>query len=78
MIFRTPCALGTGLFTRNIYDGHTLEPQLNQTKRLRGTEQKAAIMDRGYKGKKRIGSREIFKPGPINKSANNYQKQKKR
>jgi len=74
----TGVIVGAMAFKRNIYDGHTLEPQLNQTKRLRGTDPKVAIVDRGYKGKKRIGNTEIVKPGPISKSANNYQKQKKR
>jgi IS5 family transposase len=74
----TGVIVGAMAFKRNIYDGHTLEPQLNQTKRLRGTDPKVAIVDRGYKGKKSIGNTEIVKPGPISKSANNYQKQKKR
>ena len=74
----TGVIVGAMAFKRNIYDGHTLEPQLNQTKRLRGTEPKVAIVDRGYKGKKSIDNTEIVKPGPISKSANNYQKQKKR
>jgi len=74
----TGVIVGAMAFKRNIYDGHTLEPQINQTKRLRGTDPKVAIVDRSYKGKNRIGNTEIVKPRPISQSANNYQKQKKR
>ncbi len=38
---------------RNQYDGHTLEPVLDQVKKLTGLLPKRAKVDRGYKGKKR-------------------------
>ena len=33
----------------NAYDGHTLEPQLEQVKELKGGKIKKAIVEKGYK-----------------------------
>ena len=40
---------------RNEYDGHTLEPALHQHEHLTGKRAKSATVDRGYRGKKKIG-----------------------
>ncbi len=64
-------------FEGNPYDGHTLDNHLNQIERLTGKRPKVAIVDRGYRGKKKIGETEICSPKPI-KNATAYQKRKAR
>ena len=64
-------------FEGNPYDGHTLDEQLNQIERLTGKRPKVAIVDRGYRGKKKIGETEICSPKPIT-NATAYQKRKVR
>jgi transposase, IS5 family len=63
---------------RNEYDGHTLEPVLEQVKKLLGKTPKKAKVDRGYRGKKQIGDTEIMIPSPPKKSMSDYQKRKLR
>jgi len=65
-------------FTENIYDGHTLEKQLNQIERLRGKRPETGIGDRGFKGKSEINGTKIIIPKPLPASASNYQKRKTR
>jgi IS5 family transposase len=65
-------------FTDNVYDGDTLLPQLEQTERITGHRPKAGIVDRGYKGRKKINGVQIIIPSKLPASANNYQKQKMR
>ena len=71
-------AVGGYNFEKNIYDGHTLPPVLEQVKRLTGKEPKAAIVDRGYKGVSKIGKTEIVKPNRAKKNATPYEKLKAR
>lgn len=61
---------------RNEYDGHTLEPALEQVKRLTGKEPKKAKVDRGYRGKKQIGETEILIPAPPKKALGYYHRKK--
>lgn len=61
---------------RNEYDGHTLPPVLEQIKKLTGKYPKVAKVDRGYKGKKRIGETEILMPSPPKKSDSYYKRKK--
>lgn len=61
---------------RNEYDGHTLEPVLEQVERLRGKMPKRAKVDRGYRGKKQLGETEILIPSPPKKSMSYYQRKK--
>jgi IS5 family transposase len=60
----------------NVYDGHTLEPQLNQVTELTQGKIKKAIVDRGYKGQENIGPIEIV--FPITKKKESYYKKKQR
>lgn len=60
----------------NMYDGHTLDPQLKQVNKLTGCKTKKAIVDRGYKGKEMIGSTEVVLP--ITKKKESYYKRKQR
>jgi transposase, IS5 family len=52
-------------FEGNPYDGHTIEPQLEQVSDLPGKLPKVALVDRGYKGRKTILGVEIKMPGII-------------
>ncbi len=61
---------------RNQYDGHTLEPVLDQVKKLTGLLPKRAKVDRGYRGKKRIKDTEILVPSPPKKSMSYYLRKK--
>lgn len=61
---------------RNEYDGHTLEPALEQVERLREKAPKRAKVDRGYRGKKQIGATEILIPSPPKKKLSYYQRKK--
>lgn len=61
---------------RNEYDGHTLIPTLEQVERLTGKLPQKAKVDRGYRGRNRIGETEILIPsGP--KKSDSYYKRKK-
>lgn len=61
---------------RNEYDGHTLQPTLEQVKRLTGKTPKKAKVDRGYRGKKWIGETEILIPSPPKKNLSYYKRKK--
>ena len=53
----------------NMYDGHTLEPQLDQVKELTGGKIKKAIVDRGYRIKGGIRGVEIVMPKNLKKES---------
>lgn len=63
---------------RNEFDGHTLEPALNQTQRLTGRTPKVAKVDRGYRGRTQIGQIKILIPGKPKKNQSYYLKNKLR
>ena len=50
-------------FEDNIYDGHTIEPQLAQVEDLLGRLPETALVDRGCKGRKSILGVNIKIPG---------------
>ncbi len=75
---KTGIIVGAMTFKTNIYDGHTLEEVLQQTKQLTGKIPKTATVDRGYQGKQTIGSTKINIPKPPLKKDSDYQKRKKR
>jgi IS5 family transposase len=54
--------LGAMTIEGNLYDGHTLQPQLEQVKELTGKIPKKAIVDRGYRGNDQIGKTEVVMP----------------
>ena len=60
----------------NAYDGHTLEPQLDQVKELTGGKIKKAIVDRGYKVKGGIKGVDIVMPKTLKRES--YYLKKKR
>ena len=55
-----------------------MNEHLSQTEQLTSKRPKVAIVDRGYKGKKEVGSTEIISPKPLGKNATAYQKRKMR
>jgi IS5 family transposase len=60
----------------NIYDGHTLKPQLDQVKEFTGGRVKKAIVDRGYRVKGGIPGVDIVMPKNLKKES--YYLKKKR
>lgn len=62
---------------KNDYDGHTLDPALEQQQRLTGHILKNNFVDRGYRGVKNVLGTNILTP-QIFSRLNNYQKQKMR
>jgi len=68
--------VGAMAFIENIYDGDTLQPQLEQTERITQHKPKVGIVDRGYKGRKIVNGVQILIPTKLPASASNYQKQK--
>ncbi|MCD4788700.1 MAG: hypothetical protein K8R37_01775 [Bacteroidales bacterium] len=63
-------------FKENIYDGDTLEPQLQQVERLTNYQPESGIVDRGYRGKNIVLDTKIICPQKLPASTNSYQKQK--
>lgn len=62
---------------RNEYDGHTLEPSLQQVEKLTGTMPRTASVDRGYRGITQIGDTRVQIPKPFNdKKQSKYQQRK--
>ena len=70
--------VGATTFKTNVYDGHTLEDVLTQTKILTGKPPVNAWVDRGYKGKQPIGETIINMPKLPLKRDTEYQKRNKR
>ena len=75
---KTGVIVGAMTFKTNVYDGHTLEGVLNQTKELTGKPPINAWVDRGYKGKQMVEETKINMPKPPLKRDTEYQKRKKR
>ena len=70
--------LGAYSLPENDYDGHTLDPALQQVERIAKYRPKVAIADRGYRGKSKCGETEILTPKPPKQDATNYEKRKAR
>lgn len=60
----------------NAYDGHTLEPQLDQVKELTGGKIKKAIVDRGYRGNDKIGITDVVMPKNLKRESYYLKKQR--
>ncbi len=65
-------------FLGNPFDGHTIEPLINQMKANAIPLPKEMVYDRGGKGKTEIQGVKILIPSPAKKSDTAYQKQTKR
>lgn len=62
----------------NDYDGHTLEPAIEQQQRLTGHALKEVAVDRGYRGIKEVRGTAIHTPKPFAKKLTNYQRAKRK
>lgn len=69
--------VGVVNFKGNPHDSTTLEGTLDHSRKISGKEFDNAIVDRGYRGKKKIGNTNIVSPGPPIRN-NEYQRRKKR
>jgi IS5 family transposase len=65
-------------FFGNPFDGHTVEPLVNQMKNNGLPLPKELAYDRGGKGKKEVKGVKIIIPSPPKETDTKYQKQKKR
>ena len=70
--------LAVETFIENIFDGHTIEPLLNQMGNNKIELPKELVYDRGGKGKSEIMGVKIIIPSPPKQSDTLYQKQSKR
>jgi IS5 family transposase len=70
--------VGTTSFETNISDVHTLEQTLTQVHRITERIPKEAICDRGYRGRKNIGTTAITIPTPLPLESSRYAKEKVR
>ena len=74
--------VGMKSFAENIYDGHALQPALEQSERIRvqagGSRPQAAVVDRGCRGRKIIEGTDILIPGKPPKKQSAYEKRKMR
>ncbi len=67
--------VGAQNFTGNPNDGKTLAPTLETVKRLSGREFDHAIVDRGYRGRCKIGETKVILPG-VKNHKNDYARRK--
>jgi IS5 family transposase len=70
--------LGAYSLPENDYDGHALEPTLEQVERVAGYRPAVAIGDKGFRGQSHCGETEVVTPGRGKKSASVYEKRKAR
>jgi len=68
--------VGALAFENNPFDGHTLQPQLEQVAELTGFTPRYAIVDRGYKGQNQIGKTNVVMPKNL-KRESRYLKKKR-
>ncbi|MGJ8651957.1 MAG: IS5 family transposase [Opitutaceae bacterium] len=67
-------------YEENLYDGDTLAPALEQAEAMSGKTFESVLVDKGYRGRKKIGDTDVVIPGKISKrlSAHHRRKQRKR
>jgi IS5 family transposase len=70
--------LGAYSLPENDYDGHALEPTLEQVERVAGYRPAVAIGDKGFRGQSHCGETEVVTPGRGKKNASVYEKRKAR
>jgi hypothetical protein len=73
--------LGACSLSENDYDGHALEPtleQVEQVERVAGYRSAVAIGDKGFRGQSHCGETEVVTPGRGKKNASAYEKGKAR
>jgi IS5 family transposase len=76
---KTRCIIvGAKSFSRNVYDGDTLPELLSQINAVRGIAPETAFCDRGFRGRKQVGSTAIVLPNTPASNATAYAKRKAR
>ena len=70
--------LGAYSLPENDYDGHALEPTLEQVERVAGYRPAVAIGDKGFRGQSHCGQTEVVTPGRGKNNASAYEKRKAR
>jgi len=70
--------LGAYSLPENDYDGHALEPTLEQVERVAGYRPAVTIGDKGFRGQSHCGETEVVTPGRGKKNASVYEKRKAR
>jgi len=77
VIPKTNIIVGVVNFTGNPHDSKTLEPTLEHVEKITGVTYQNAIVDRGYRGKKKVGETQIISPGN-GVGLTDYQRRKQR
>jgi len=70
--------LGIVNYAGNPHDSKTIEDTLKKVEQLTGQKVEEAIVDRGYRSKKKINDTQIVLPDPLKATATGYQKWKMR
>lgn len=70
--------IGALNFSKNIYDGHTLEAAIEQQQRLSGHVLKEVFVDRGYRGIKEVNGTAIHSPKTFSKKMTCYRQRQLR
>lgn len=78
-ILRESCVIVSAVsFEENLYDGDTLEQTLKQTESLTGKVFKSALVDKGYRGRPKVGQTQILIPCKPHKDISYYHRRKQR
>ena len=70
--------IGALNFSKNLYDGHTLEAAMEQQQRLSGHVLKEVFVDRGYRGIKEVKGTVIHSPKAFSKKITRYRQRQLR
>lgn len=70
--------IGALNFSKNIYDGHTLEAAIEQQQRLSGHVLKEVFVDRGYRGIKEVKGTVVHSPKTFSKKITLYRQRQLR
>ena len=68
--------LGAYRLPQNDYDGHALEPTLEQVERVSGYRPAVGIGEKGFRGRTHCGTTEMVTPNRPKKNATAYEKRK--
>jgi len=76
---KTGCIIvGAKSFSRNVYDGDTLNELLSQVRAIRGNAPETSFCDRGFRGRKHVDGTAIVLPEAPTPNASKYAKRKAR